>query len=155
MASGGQTVDEMEVCVFQAGAAKGIFNSALARPLSNERGESQGVVAIFRDLTARRQAEEMQRQLAAIAQSTDDAMFSLDVGGLVTGWNAGAERLFGWTAEAVIGRDPWPPTNTPESVERHAKALRGERIDPYESEAVAKGGRLVPGSTRVPPRRGH
>jgi PAS domain S-box-containing protein len=43
-----------------------------------------------------------------------------------------------------MGRNPWPPTNTPESVERRAKALRGERIDPYESEVVAKGGRLVP-----------
>lgn len=143
-ASRGETVDDMEVFVRHAGAPKGIFISASARPLRNERGESQGVIAIFRDLTTRRQAEEMQRQLAAIVQSTDDAMFSLDVGGLVTGWNAGAERLFGWTAEAVIGRNPWPPTNTPESVERRAKALRGERIDPYESEVVAKGGRLVP-----------
>ena len=143
-ASRGETVDDVEVFVRHAGAPNGIFISASARPLRNERGESQGVVAIFRDLTARRRAEETQRQLAAIVQSTDDAMFSLDVGGLVTGWNAGAERLFGWTAEAVMGRNPWPPTNTPESVERRAKALRGERIDPYESEVVAKGGRLVP-----------
>src|SRR4029077_2638999 len=51
---------------------------------------------------------------------------------------------FGWPAEAVMGKNPWPPTNTPESVERRAKALRGERIDPYESEVVAKGGRMVP-----------
>ena len=143
-ASRGETVDDVEVFVRHAGAPNGIFISASARPLRNERGESQGVVAIFRDLTARRRAEETQRQLAAIVQSTDDAMFSLDVGGLVTGWNAGAEGLFGWTAEAVMGRNPWPPTNTPESVERRAKALRGERIDPYESEVVAKGGRLVP-----------
>ncbi len=143
-ASRGETVDDVEVFVRHAGAPNGIYISASARPLRNERGESQGVVAIFRDLTARRRAEETQRQLAAIVQSTDDAMFSLDVGGLVTGWNAGAERLFGWTAEAVMGRNPWPPTNTPESVERRAKALRGERIDPYESEVVAKGGRLVP-----------
>jgi PAS domain S-box-containing protein len=143
-ASRGETVDDMEVFVRHAGAPKGFFVSASARPLRNERGESQGVVAIFRDLTIRRQAEEMQRQLAAIVQSTDDAMFSLDVEGMVTGWNAGAERLFGWTVESVMGRDPWPPTNTPESIERRAKALRGERIDPYESEVVAKGGRLVP-----------
>ena len=143
-ASRGETVDDMEVFVRHAGAPKGFFVSASARPLRNERGESQGVVAIFRDLTIRRQAEEMQRQLAAIVQSTDDAMFSLDVEGMVTGWNAGSERLFGWTVESVMGKDPWPPTNTPESIERRAKALRGERIDPYESEVVAKGGRLVP-----------
>src|SRR4029077_13387478 len=139
-----ETVDDMEVFVRHAGAPKGMFISASARPLRNERGESQGVVAIFRDLTARRQGEETQRPLAAIVQSTDDAMFSLDVDGLVTGWNAGAERLFGWPAEAVMGKNPWPPTSTPESIERRAKALRGERIDPYESEVVAKGGRLVP-----------
>jgi len=142
-ASRGETVDDLEVFVRHAGAPKGIFISASARPLRNELGESQGVVAIFRDLTARRRAEETQRQLAAIVQSTDDAMFSLDVEGLVTGWNAGAERLFGWTAEAIMGTNPWP-TNTPESIERRAKALRGERIDAYESEVVAKGGRLVP-----------
>src|SRR4029077_20247966 len=91
-ASRGETVDDLEVFVRHAGAPNGIFISAAARPLRNELGESQGVVAIFRDLTARRQAEETQRQLAAIVQSTDDAMFSLDVDGLVTGWNAGAER---------------------------------------------------------------
>src|SRR4029077_16762881 len=51
---------------------------------------------------------------------------------------------FGWPAEAVMGKNPWPPTSTPESIERRAKALRGERIDPYESEVVAKGGRMVP-----------
>jgi len=102
------------------------------------------VVAIFRDLTMRRQADEMQRQLAAIVQSTDDAMLSLDVNQRVTGWNAGAERFFGWTAEAVMGRNPWPPSQTADSVERRAKALRGELIAPYESEVVAKGGRLVP-----------
>jgi len=143
-AARGEMVDDLEVFVRHAGAPKGIFISASARPLRNEVGETQGVVAIFRDLTARRRAEETQRQLAAIVQSTDDAMFSLDVEGLVTGWNAGAERLFGWTAEAVIGKNPWPPTTTPESIERRVKALRGERIDPYESEVVAKGGRLVP-----------
>jgi len=142
-ASRGETVDDLEVFVRHAGAPKGIFISASARPLRNELGETQGVVAIFRDLTARRRAEETQRQLAAIVQSTDDAMFSLDVDGLVTGWNAGAERLFGWTAEAVMGKNPWPPTSTPGSIERRVKALRGERIDPYESEVVAKGGRLV------------
>ena len=143
-ASRGETVDGLEVFVRHAGAPNGIFISASARPLRNELGESQGVVAIFRDLTAGRLAEETQRQLAAIVQSTDDAMFSLDVEGLVTGWNAGAERLFGWEAQTVIGKNPWPPVNTPESIERRAKALRGERIEPYESEVVAKGGRLVP-----------
>jgi PAS domain S-box-containing protein len=143
-ASRGETVDDLEVFVRHAGASKGIFISASARPLRNELGESQGVVAIFRDLTARRRAEETQRHLAAIVQSTDDAMFSLDAEGLVTGWNAGAERLFGWAAEAVIGKIPWPLKNTPGASERRAKALRGERIEPYESEVVAKGGRLVP-----------
>src|SRR4029077_7519848 len=58
-ASRGETVDDMEVFVRHAGAPKGMFISASARPLRNERGESQGVVAIFRDLTTRRQAEEM------------------------------------------------------------------------------------------------
>ena len=153
-ASRGETVDDLEVFVRHAGAPKGIFISASARPLRNELGESQGVVAIFRDLTARRRAEETRRQLAAIVQSTDDAMFSLDVEGLVTGWNAGAERLFGWTAEAIMGKNPWPPpTSTPESIERRARALRGERIDPYESEVVAKGGRLVPVLISVTPLR--
>jgi len=149
----GETVDDLEVFVRHAGAPKGIFISASARPLRNDLGESQGVVAIFRDLTARRRAEETRRQLAAIVQSTDDAMFSLDVEGLVTGWNAGAERLFGWTAEAIMGKNPWPPTNTPESIERRAKARRGERIDAYESEVVARDGRLVPVLISVTPLR--
>ncbi len=148
-ASRGETVDDVEVFVRHAGAPKGIFISASARPLRNELGESQGVVAIFRDLTIRRRAEETQRQLAAIVQSSDDAIFSVDVDGLVTGWNPGAERLFGMKAEAVMGRNPWPATRTREEIERREKAQRGERIQPYETEVITKDGRRVPILTSI------
>ncbi|TMC41302.1 MAG: PAS domain S-box protein [Chloroflexi bacterium] len=153
-ASRGETVDDMEVFVQHAGAPKGIFVSASARPIRDELGESQGVLAIFRDLTMRRRAEETQRQLAAIVQSTDDAMFSVDVESRVTAWNPGAERLFGLTAEAVMGRDPWPGVRTPEAIERRERATRGERIEPYETEVIGRGGRRVPVLISVSQMRG-
>jgi PAS domain S-box-containing protein len=150
----GEVLDERDVFLRHDEAPDGRWVTISAQPLRDAAGQSQGAVAILRDVTARRRAEEAQRRLVAIVQSTDDAMFSVDVEGRVTGWNPGAERLFGWTAEAVMGRDPWPGVQTPEAIERRERATRGERIEPYETEVVARGGQRVPVLISVSQMRG-
>ncbi len=61
-------------------------------------------LSVLRDITARRRAEAAIHRLAAIVESTDDAIIACDLNGLVTDWNPGAERLFGYSAQEVLGR---------------------------------------------------
>ena len=92
-----------------------------------------------------RESDEARRRLAAIIDATDDAIFSTDPDGIITGWNGGAERLLGYTAEEVIGRDSQLLTTlSPEQIDRRARLARGERLAPFETEVSAKDGRRIP-----------
>ena len=75
-----------------------------AAPLLGSDGKMQGAVLVFRDITERRHAEAASRLLASIVESSGDAIFSQDLNGVVTTWNIGAERIFGYTAEEMIGK---------------------------------------------------
>jgi PAS domain S-box-containing protein len=107
-----------------------------AAPIRDERGNVLGVVLIFRDVTERRRAEEAQRQLAAIVESSDDAIVGKTLDGIITNWNGGAERLYGYTAEEAVGR-PFSMLVPPD---RPAEA---ESIEHFETVRCHKDGRLV------------
>ena len=140
------------VLVAQDGTEIPIDDSAA--PIRGEDGELQGAVLVFRDITARRKAELTRRLLAALVESSDDAIISKDVNGIVTSWNKSAERMFGYSAEEIIGKSilviaaPDRPDEMPQILER---IKRGERIDHYETIRKAKDGRLVNISLTVSP----
>ena len=106
------------------------------------------------DLIERKQAEEMRGRLAAIVASSADAIVSKDLNGVIRTWNAGAERLFGYTAQEAIGQPISmliPPDHADEEPSILERIRRGERVEHYETIRRRKDGTLVDISLTVSP----
>jgi PAS domain S-box-containing protein len=102
----------------------------------------------------RRRSEESSYRLAAIVESSDDAIVSKDLNGVITSWNRGAERLFGYTAGEIIGKPVLvliPRDRHDEEPEILGRIRRGERIDHYETVRQRKDGSQVHISLTVSP----
>jgi PAS domain S-box-containing protein len=113
-------------------------------------------VGIKRDVTERKRVEEAVARLAAIVESSDDAIISKTLDGIVTSWNPAAERLYGYTAEEVCGRPIsliFPPDRQDEFPDIMARLARGEHIAHYETVRRCKNGRLVDVSISISPVR--
>ena len=78
--------------------------SSTKMPLLDDKGEIVGTFGISRDMTERRQMEEKNLRLAAMVESSNDAIIGIDLDDIVTSWNKGAEKIFGYAAEEIIGR---------------------------------------------------
>src|SRR5262249_26259723 len=107
-------------------------------------------------LAERAKAEETRARLAAIVDSSEDAIVSKTLDGTILSWNAGAERLFGYSQEEAVGQPITlviPPDRLDEEREILAKLGRGERIEHFETVRVAKGGRLIDISLTISPVR--
>jgi len=123
-------------------------------PIRDEKGDIQGTVLVFRDVTPRRRAEETGRLLASIVASSADAIFSKDMNGIVTSWNKGAEQTFGFSAQEMIGR-PIAAIVPPELLDEIPRMLerirRGERIEHYETVRRTKAGEALNVSVTISP----
>ena len=125
-------------------------------PLFNENGELTGGVNMLVDLTERAVADETTQRLAAIVESSDDAILAKDLNGIIITWNKGAERMFGYTPEEVIGQPILmliPPDRQNEEPKILSRIRCGERIDHYETVRRRKDGSLVEVSLSVSPIR--
>jgi PAS domain S-box-containing protein len=115
-------------------------------PLFDEEGTLVGAVNMFVDITDRKRSEEVDRRLASIVENCDDAIISKDSQGIITSWNRGAERLFGYSTEEVIGKPITiliPPDRADEERTILDRLRRGERIDHFETVRRRKDGSLV------------
>ena len=124
------------------------------RPLKNERGEITGAINCFVDITERKRAEEARGRLAAIVESSDDAMITKTLNGTITSWNNGAACLFGYTADEAIGRNITlivPPDRLPEEATILESLRRGERIEHFDTQRVRKDGTLIDISVTISP----
>ena len=133
--------------------------------LRGAKGEAQRFIGIVEDITDRKETEQALQEsraqaqgilsrLAAIVESSDDAIISKTLEGVITTWNRGAERIFGYTAEEVIGKPVTlliPPNQTDEELAILQKLRRGERIDHYETVRMRKDGTLLDVSLTVSP----
>jgi two-component system, chemotaxis family, CheB/CheR fusion protein len=129
---------------------------AFANPIRDESGQLLGAVNVLVDIAGRKQAEEAPRLLAAIVESSDDAIISKTLGGVITSWNRAAERMYGYTAEEVIGRGIallHPPDQADDMELILDRIRRGERVDHYETRRRAKDGRILDVSLTVSPIR--
>jgi PAS domain S-box-containing protein len=117
-------------------------------------GERAGRVWSFRDVTERHRFEITANRLAALVASSDDAIVGKDMNLIVTSWNFGAERIFGYSAEEMIGTSIMrliPPDRHEEETEILSRIRRGERLDHFETVRLAKDGRRLQLSMTISP----
>ncbi len=108
------------------------------------------------DITERKRQEEVRARFVAIIQSSDDAIVSKTVDGIITSWNPGAERLFGYTAREVIGQPMLtliPPERLDEEAENLERIARGETVRHYDTVRKRKDGTLVDTAVTISPIR--
>ncbi|MEP7151770.1 MAG: PAS domain S-box protein, partial [Nitrospira sp.] len=130
----------------------------LATPqlLLDAEKRSVGAFNLLVDISDQKQAESARAHLAAIVTSSDDAIISKDLNGVITSWNAGAQQLFGYSAEEMIGRSITHLIPADRQHEERAlldRIKRGERVHHYETVRRRKDGRLVDISITVSPVR--
>ena len=106
-------------------------------------GEILGSILVFRDITERRKAEQVRALLAGIVDSSEDAIISKNLNGIITSWNHAAERMFGWAAEEAIGQSIimiLPPELRDEETIILSRLRKGQRIEHFETIRQAKDG---------------
>jgi PAS domain S-box-containing protein len=147
------------VLVAKDGVERQIDDSAA--PIRDEHGRVAGCVLIFRDISEKRrwekdEAARMQgaRLLASIVESSDDAIISKSLDGIIQSWNVAAERLFGYSAEQAIGRHislVIPPDRIAEEDRIIASLKAGQRVEHFETERRRSDGQRVQVSLTVSP----
>jgi PAS domain S-box-containing protein len=125
-------------------------------PLCDASGTLVGAVNMLIDLSDRVSADQIRQHLASIVESSDDAIISKDFNGIITSWNKGAQQIFGYTAEEVIGKPVtilMPPDRYDEEREIIGRIRQGQRVDHYETIRQGKDGTLLNVSLTVSPMR--
>jgi PAS domain S-box-containing protein len=125
-------------------------------PVRNASGEIVGASSIKRDIRERRQGQETAARLAAIVESSDDAIISKALDGKVLTWNSGAERMYGYSAAEIVGRSIYSlvPERLQQDEERILKQVaRGEPVHHYETVRCRKDGKEIDISLALSPIR--
>ncbi len=125
-------------------------------PIKDGEGRVIGALKIARDVGDRNRMEMLQRRLSAIVESSDDAIISKDLNGIIQSWNGGAERMFGYSAAEAVGQPVtmlMPRERVNEEPDILERIRRGEQIDHYQTVRLRKDGTLVNISLGVSPIR--
>src|ERR1700760_194868 len=151
----GQRIEHYETTRLKSNGER-ISVSVTIFPIRDETGQVIAASKIARDISDRRRNDEVHFRLAAIVDSADDAIVSKDLNGIVRTWNAGACRMFGYTAEEMIGQPILkivPDELHYEEDEILRKLRAGERIDHYETVRRKKNGETIEVSVTISPIR--
>jgi PAS domain S-box-containing protein len=125
-------------------------------PFLEANGTPRQYMAICADITERKRAEEAREWLAAVVESSEDAIISKTLEGEITAWNRGAEKIFGYSAAEAMGRSMlvlFPPDRVNEEDEILQRIRRGESVENFETVRVRKDGTEIPVSVTISPIR--
>lgn len=123
-------------------------------PLFDEGGKLVGAVNMLVELTERKEAELLARRLAAIVESSDDAIIGVDLDGVIASWNSGARKLFGYEPEEIFSQPVTlllPDDRKDEEIGILNRIRRGERVEHYETRRRRKDGTILDISLTVSP----
>ena len=151
----GASVHEQEVIIEKPDGSR-VTVSVHIDPIRDRDGSIVGVVNFFHDIHERKQAERTTGLLAAIVDSSDDAVVSKNVDGIITSWNRSAKRLFGYSAEEAIGQHIKiivPADRQEEEAGILERLRRGERVEHFETVRVGKDGTMLDISLTISPLR--
>ena len=119
-------------------------------------GKLEKYVAIRADITERKRAEEVRERLAAVVESSDDAIIGKTLDGVITTWNHGAEKVFGYPVSEAVGKPMQmlvPPERANEEADILARVERGESVEHFETVRVRKDGKGIDVSVTISPIR--
>jgi PAS domain S-box-containing protein len=128
--------------------------SLTVSPIKDAKGNIVGAAKIVRDITRQKKLEEAALRLAAIVESSDDAIASKDLNGFITSWNRSAEKLFGYKAEEIVGKHVTliiPPELHHDEDMILSKIRRGEKIEHFETIRLRKNGERIEVSLTISP----
>src|SRR6202034_1874129 len=141
----GVSVREQEVHIERPDGSRGIAVVNI-EAIKDSAGKIVGAVNCFQDITERRRTEDAALRLAAIIESSDDAIVGKDLDGIVTRWNGGAGRIFGYVAAEIIGKSIMvlvPPDYQKEEEAIIERIRHGQRVEPFETVRQRKHGSLI------------
>jgi diguanylate cyclase (GGDEF)-like protein/PAS domain S-box-containing protein len=148
------TVEEMDETYQHNGEMKLVHT--LKAPVREENGDIIGTFGVFWDITERTRAEEISARLAAIVESSDDAIIAKSLDGTVVSWNKAAERMYGYSADEATGRHIsflFPPGCSEDPLHLLSKIRRGEHVHRYETTRQRKDGSIISVSLTISPVR--
>jgi len=151
----GRCVDGMEA-IAERPDGKRVWFVPYPRVFRDADGRIVGGINMLVDITERKSAEQASGHLAAIVDSSDDAIVSKNLDGIITSWNRGAERIFGYTAEEIIGKPITtiiPLNRRDEETDILSRIRRGERVDHFETVRQRKDGSFIDVSVTISPMR--
>jgi PAS domain S-box-containing protein len=123
-------------------------------PFIDANGQPRQYVALRVDITARKLDEEARSRLSGIVRSSSDAIIGKTLNGIITSWNNGAEKVFGYTAEEAVGQPMlmlFPPENVDEERKILARIARDETVPHFETERIRKDGQRIIVSVTISP----
>ena len=146
----GERVDHFETVRLRKDG-RAVAVSVTISPVHDGSGKIIGASKVARDLTA---STELEGRFKAIITSSDDAIISKDLNGIVQSWNQSAERIFGYTEQEMIGKSItvlFPPDRLDEEPKILEQLRRGQRVDHFETVRMCKDGRRLDVSVTISP----
>ena len=133
-----------------------VFTEISTSPIPDSKGRVHQVMVTYRDVTRPKESDALSRRLAAIVESSQDAIIGKDTDGIVTTWNAGATNIFGYPAAEMIGQSIkrlMPPDHEEEEDQILKRIRNGETVDHIETVRRKKNGKFIHVSLTISPIR--